>query len=125
MVHLLMILLSVAVAMIVLHEAGHAVVAVLLGADFEGVRMRGLTAAVKLRVDRLTAGQVALTLMAGPVAEAVIVLAASVIWPPYHLLFLLILGLQWAANVTPWPWFPTDGRRLWLLYRDGRSSLEH
>ncbi|NMP24505.1 hypothetical protein [Sulfobacillus harzensis] len=119
-------LIAVAAAMVVAHELAHVVTTLAFGGRFEGVVVKPVLAVgVKIRVDALSARQVAWTLIAAPLAEVLVVAAAWAIQPSAWRLWLMLLGVQWAMNWTPWPWFSTDGRRLWtLLHGDPMTSDE-
>lgn len=118
-------LIAVAVTMVVVHELAHVVTTVALGGRFEGVVVKHVVAVgVKIRVDALSARQVAWTLIAAPLAEVLVVVGAWAIQPRAWGLWLMLLGVQWVMNLTPWPWFPNDGRKLWLLMRYGRLALQ-
>ncbi len=121
---MVLLLVSVVLAMIVCHEAAHVLITVACGGRFEGVVLQHVLAVgVRIRVDDLSARQIALTLIAGPVAEALVLGVAWQIHPMAWPLWLLLLGTQWMLNLIPWPWFPNDGRKLWRLMRQGRSAL--
>ena len=121
---MLLMLMGVAVVMVVAHEMAHVVSTLAFGGRFEGVIVKHVLAVgVKIRVDGLSARQIAWTLIAAPVAELLVVAAATIIRPQAWALWLLLLGLQWLMNWTPWPWFPTDGRKLLRLVRQGRDAL--
>lgn len=118
------LLFVVAIAMIILHEAAHVLTTLAFGGRFEGVTVRHVIAVgVKIRVDALSTRQIAATLIAAPVAEALVISAAILVRPEAWSLWLLLLGVQWAMNLVPWPWFPNDGRKLWLLTQHGRAAL--
>lgn len=122
---MLTMLIAVATALVVAHELAHVMATVAFGGRFEGIVVKHVLAVgVKIRVDGLSARQVAGTLLAAPVAEGFVVAAAGLIQPQAWGLWLLLLGVQWVMNWVPWPWFPNDGRKLWLLVREGRGGLE-
>lgn len=110
--------------MILMHEAAHAGTTVLLGGRFEGITLhRGIAVGVRVCVDDLSVRQILATLVAAPVAEA-IVIASAVIWDPSQRgIWLFLLAVQWTGNGIPWPGVPNDGRRIWQLLRQGRGAL--
>ncbi len=110
-------LLALACAMVLAHETGHVVVTRLLGGRWLGVEFRGWMLGVRLSVKSLSLRQVAWTLVAGPLAEAMVVAAFALIWPAELNWWLLILGLQWMMNLIPWGLIPNDGTRLWRILR--------
>ena len=121
---MLIVIIGVVVAMIIAHEAAHVLTTLALGGRFDGVFVQHLIAVgVKVRVDGLSRSQVALTLLAAPLAEVAVTVLAWRFYPSAHLLWLMVLCAQWALNLTPWPWFPTDGRKLWLLLHHGPETL--
>lgn len=122
---LFLTLLAVAIGMVVIHEAAHVVTTMAIGGRFEGVVVKHVLAVgVKIRVDDLSARQVALTLIAGPLAEVLVVAAAWMLVPGYGLLWLGLMAIQWTMNLVPWPWFANDGRKLLRLVQLGRVALE-
>lgn len=121
---MLLMLSGVAVVMIVAHELAHVVATLAFGGRFDGVVVKHVLAVgVKIQVDGLSAQQIAWTLIAAPIAEVLVVAVAFAIRPQAWALWLLLLGLQWAMNFTPWPWFSTDGRKLLRLMQHGRAAL--
>nr|WP_172684567.1 M50 family metallopeptidase [Sulfobacillus thermotolerans] len=75
-------LLVVAVSMILAHEGAHVLVNRLLGGQFRRVVFRGLAVGVELIVTGLSPTAVAWTLIAGPLAEALVAGAAAILAPP-------------------------------------------
>ena len=113
-----------AVAMVMGHEAAHAVVTRALGGQVEGLTWRWFGAVgVRLRVDGLSRVQVAWTLLAAPVAEGLVVGALWMLQPALAGIWLALLAAQWGMNLVPWPGVPNDGRRLWQLMHGGRAAL--
>lgn len=113
-------LVVVPAILIVAHETAHALVTVALGGKIEGVVVRGfLAVGVRLRIDGLSAGKVAATLIAGPAAELLVVAAAAAYRPQFSAMWLFLLASQWFMNLIPWPWFPNDGQKLWRLLQHG------
>ena len=113
-----------AVAMVMGHEAAHAVVTRALGGRVEGLTWRWFGAVgVCLRVDGLSRVQVAWTLLAAPVAEGLVVGALWILQPELAGIWLALLIAQWGMNWVPWPGIPNDGRRLWRLMHGGRAAL--
>ncbi len=115
-------LLVVAVSMILAHEGAHVLVNRLLGGQFRRVVFRGLAVGVELIVTGLSPTAVAWTLIAGPLAEALVAGAAAILAPRANAWWLLLLAVQWGANVVPWGFFPNDGTRLWRLWKPDRAS---
>ena len=121
---MLVVTVGFVVALIVVHEAAHVLVTLTLGGRFDGVIMPHMIAVgVKVRVDGLSRYQVALTILVAPFAEAVVMVLARRFYPSAHLLWLMVLCAQWVMNLTPWPWFPTDGHKLWLLLHHRPEAL--
>ncbi len=113
-----------AVAMVMGHEAAHAVVTRAVGGQVEGLTWRWFGAVgVRLRVDGLSRVQVVWTLLAAPVAEALVVGALWILQPGLAEIWLALLVAQWGMNWVPWPGVPNDGRKLWRLMRFGRAAL--
>ena len=113
-----------AVAMAMGHEAAHAVVTRALGGQVEGLTWRWFGAVgVRVRVDGLSRVQVVWTLLAAPVAEALVVGALWILQPGLAEIWLALLVAQWGMNWVPWPGVPNDGRKLWRLMRFGRAAL--
>ncbi|POB12207.1 M50 family metallopeptidase [Sulfobacillus sp. hq2] len=111
-------LIGVALGMVLVHELAHAGVTWALGGRVEGVVWRAWGAVgVRLRVDGLTPSQVALTVAAGPAAEALWLLGVWAVWPTQALWWLMLGVGQWALNLVPWPGVPNDGRQLWRWAR--------
>ncbi len=122
---MIVLVIAVAATMVMAHELAHVVTTVAFGGSFEGIVVKYVLAVgVKIRVDALSARQVAWTLIAGPLAELLVVAAAWAIQPRAWGLWLMLLGVQWVMNLTPWPWFPTDGRRLWTLLHAYRVASD-
>lgn len=119
MLNLIALMILVAAAMIVAHELGHVAATRMMGGRWLGVARQGFLVGVKLSVAPLSPRQVAATLAAGPTAELLVTMAASVLYPRESTLWLLILALQWIGNVIPWGIIPNDGTRLWQLYKRG------
>lgn len=118
-------LLAVAIGLVVVHETAHVVTTVAFGGRFEGVVVKHVLAVgVKIRVDGLSRRQIAWTLIAAPLAEVLVVTVACAIRPQAWTLWLLLLGLQWAMNWTPWPWFSSDGRKLWTLLQGDPMAFD-
>ncbi|NMP24443.1 M50 family metallopeptidase [Sulfobacillus harzensis] len=110
-------LLVVAILMLAAHEAGHVVLTRFLGGRWLGIEFKGIMVGVRLSVKSLSLKQIAWTLAAGPLSETYIVVLAC-LWRPHDAhWFLLLLGLEWVLNLTPWGLFPNDGTRLWRLWR--------
>lgn len=119
----MLILLAMAIGMVIAHEAAHVLTTLACGGRFEGVVVKHVIAVgVRIRVDGLSARQVAWTLWAAPLAEGVVLLVALAGWPSLWAWWALLAGAQWGLNLIPWPWFPNDGRKLWLLAHQGRIS---
>ena len=113
-----------AVAMVMGHEAAHAVVTRAVGGQVEGLTWRWFGAVgVRLRVDGLSRVHVVWTLLAAPVAEALVVGALWILQPGLAEIWLALLVAQWGMNWVPWPGVPNDGRKLWRLMRFGRAAL--
>lgn len=122
---MLIAVVGVAMALLVAHEAGHAVAARAVGGRWAGVVRRGVWAVgVRIRVDGLSRRRIAVTLLAAPAAELLVLLAAWRLWPPDGAWWALLGAVQWGVNGLPWPGLPTDGRRLWALWRTGRATVE-
>lgn len=122
---MLSLILAVVVALIVAHESAHVVTTLAFGGRFDGVVWRHVLAVgVKIRVDALSSRQIAGTLLAAPLAEALVVSVAILLRPQAWGLWLLLLVLQWAMNLVPWPWFPTDGRKLLTLLHGYRIASD-
>lgn len=125
MLSTIFLMLLVALAMLAAHEAGHVAVTRMLGGRWLGFARQGFLIGVRLSVEDLSLGQLALTLAAGPAAEMVVTAAAIVVMPQDGALWFLILALQWIGNVIPWHVIPNDGTRLWQLWRDGSIQSLH
>lgn len=109
-------LLAVAVAMVVAHEAGHVLLTLRFGGHWRSIEFRGYAVGVRLFIDGLSPAQLAWTLAAGPLAEGIVIAIAVALWPGKYPWWLLLLGLQWVMNIIPWGRFPNDGTRLWQLW---------
>lgn len=90
----------------VVHEAGHALVAVLTGRRLSGIRLHGDTSGVTVSRGRPTGPGVVLTLLAGYLAPGVLGLAAALLLAagrPLALLWLLVAALLvllvWIRNL--------------------------
>jgi len=116
---MLIVILGFVVALIVAHETAHVLATLALGGQFDGIFMRHL----KVRVDGLSRCHVVLTLLAAPFAELIVMALAWQFYPSAHRLWLMMLCIQWVINLTPLPWVPTDGRKLWLLLYYGSDAL--
>ncbi len=120
----MLIVMGVAIVLVIAHEAAHVLTTLAYGGRFEGVVVKHVIAVgVRIRVDGLSARQVAWTLWAAPIAEGVVLLLAFVGWPSLGLWWALLGSGQWTLNLIPWPWFPNDGRKLWLLAHQGCQGL--
>lgn len=119
MLTLLVPLVVVASLMVTAHESAHILLTRLLGGRWLGLEFRGLMVGVRLSVKSLTLTQVAWTLAAGPLAEALVVALAMWVWPRDWAWWLFMLSLQWVVNVIPWGLIPNDGTRLWKILRQG------
>lgn len=119
MLHAFWPLLLMACAMVIAHEAGHVLMACALGGRWLGVEFKGYMLGVKLSVKGLSVRQIACTLVAGPVAEALVAGTATLVWPKDLPLWFLVLILQWIINLIPWGLFPSDGTRLLQIWREG------
>lgn len=117
MTELILRLVLVPGLMIAAHESGHVFMTRWLGGRFAGVVFRGVAVGVRLNMDGLTPGQIAWTLVAGPVAEALIVAVAGLLFPVLLPWWLAVLAADWGLNLVPWGFFPNDGTRLWRLWR--------
>lgn len=121
---MIFLLLTVAIVLVVAHEGAHVATTLACGGRFVGIAVKpGLAVGVIIRVDALSPRQIAGTFLAAPMAEVLVIGAALLIRPEAWSLWLLLLGVQWAANWIPWPWFPTDGRKFWLVIQGGRAAL--
>ena len=112
-------IIIVALTMLLAHEVGHVGATRLLGGQWLGVTHKGVLVGVRLAVQTLSPRQVAITLAAGPLAEILIAIVATLMAPTQEWLWGLLLGLQWIGNVVPWGIIPNDGTRLWQLWRHG------
>lgn len=118
------VLMGVAIVLVIAHEAAHVFTTMACGGQFEGVVVKHVVAVgVRIRVDGLSARQVAWTLWAAPVAESVVLLLALAVWPSLWLWWVVLGSAQWTLNLIPWPWFSNDGRKLWVLAHQGRQGL--
>lgn len=111
------LLMGVAFAFIIAHEAGHVVTTKLLGGHWLGVECRGFLVGVRLALDSLTPPKVAATLAAGSLAEALVAMTAMAIWPRFIVWWATLLLAEWAMNLIPWGFISNDGTRLWKLLR--------
>ena len=116
------LLLMVAVSMVVAHESGHILITRLLGGRFRGVVFRGWAIGVQLTVDGLSPQSVAWTLLAGPLAEALVFGAAVATDLRNAQWWALLLFTQWIVNLVPWGVVPNDGTRLWQLWQQCRRA---
>jgi hypothetical protein len=118
--------LVIAVALVLVHEAGHVLANRQLGGRFQGAVFLGIAVGVRLE---LPAGRraVVLTSLAGPAMEGalslLLILVMSLHWLTPALIpwTLGVLGFDWLLNLTPLG--ATDGARLldaWRSYRSGR-----
>ncbi len=98
------LLLMVAVSMVVAHESGHILITRLLGGRFHRVVFRGWAIGVQLTVDGLSPQSVAWTLLAGPLAEALVFGAAVATDLQNAQWWALLLFTQWIVNLVPWGW---------------------
>lgn len=118
---MLLMVMGVAIVLVIAHEAAHVLTTLACGGRFEGVVVKHVLAVgVRIRVDGLSPRQIAWTLWAAPLAEGVVLLLAFAEWPSLWTWWTLLAGAQWSLNLIPWRWFSNDGRKLWLLARQGR-----
>lgn len=110
---------GVACALFIAHESGHVMATRLLGGRWLGVAWHGPLVGVRLSLDGLSPRQVALTLMCGPLAETLCAAVALAIWPSRLPWWLMLLAVEWLANLAPWGFVSNDGTRLWRLWRTG------
>ena len=115
-------LFIVAVSMVVIHESGHILITRLLGGRFHHVVFRGWAVGVQLTLDGLSQQSVAWTLLAGPLAEAIVVGVAVATDPRHVQWWAFLLLTQWIVNLVPWGVVPNDGTRLWQLWRQRRPT---
>jgi len=116
---MLLTIIGASALAVIAHEVGHIVITRVLGGRFLGVEFRGYAIGVRLSVTHLSQQQVAWTLIAGPLAETIVIALALYRWPSLYLWWVLILGLNWCMNVVPWGLFPNDGTRIWHIWRHG------
>lgn len=111
-------------ALVIVHEFGHAVATWLVGGRVEGLVIhRGWMVGTRVHVEGLSVPRIAVTLAAALGGDVLVWSAASLAWPTHILTWSLLLGAHWLPNVVPWPGIPNDGRRLWRLWHTGRAEL--
>ncbi|WP_020375033.1 hypothetical protein [Sulfobacillus thermosulfidooxidans] len=110
------VVVGVAVLMVVVHEMAHVLTALAVGGRWDGLAWRWWAVGVRLRVDGLRPRQVAATLWAAPLAEAVLLASAVVLWPHAWRWWGALAAGQWLVNLMPWPGWPNDGAQLWRLW---------
>ena len=87
---MLLPLLIVVVSMVLAHETGHVLITRFLGGRWLGIEFRGYMLGVRLSVKSLSLRQIAWTLIAGPLAEGIVVAIANLIWTADTRGFLLL-----------------------------------
>lgn len=114
---LMVTLLLVGVVLVIGHELGHILTAMVCGGRFQGLVFRGFAVGVALDVTALSPAQRLATAWAGVVAEtgllALLALGAQLTWWTWTVPFwaLLLLAANAFLNLGPW-WAHNDGARV-------------
>ncbi|MCY0900441.1 MAG: M50 family metallopeptidase [Firmicutes bacterium] len=117
-----LMLLAMACVLVLAHELGHVLLTHAMGGRWLGIEFRGFMLGVRLSVTSLSLRQVAWTLIAGPLAEALVTFIAALIWPEHLRWWLVLLSVQWTLNLIPWGLIPNDGTRLLRLWLYGTTE---
>lgn len=114
-----------ALALVVVHEAGHVLATLWCGGRWRGVVCHhGWAVGVFVDLTGLSRRQQQLTLVAPVVLEGAVLGLACVLCPTAWRWWTAITLGQWLTNWLPWWGLPTDGRRLWELVRTGRPPKQ-